>query len=119
MPSADQVPVKNPHSQHAIDTLSAQVQPRDTFIFFAGAHGTSQDGRFYLIPQDYSGDGDPAALEERAIGQDMLQDWFANRIRAKKVVILLDTCESGALIAGHLRSRIIDSGVGSGRGTLA
>src|SRR5262249_23712903 len=70
---------------------------------FAAAHGTSKNGRFYLIPQDYQ--GGPGALEQRAIGQDQLQDWLANRIKAKRALILLDTCESGALVAGYLRSR--------------
>jgi hypothetical protein len=31
--------------------------------------------------------------------------WLANRIGTRKALILLDTCESGALIAGHKRSR--------------
>ena len=35
------------------------------------------------------------ALAQRAIDQDRLQDWLANRIKAKKAIILLDTCESG------------------------
>jgi hypothetical protein len=45
-------------------------------------------------------------LDRRAIGQDLLQDWVANRIKAKKVILLLDTCESGALVSGYTRSRI-------------
>ena len=44
-------------------------------------------------------------LRERAIGQDRLQDWVANRIKAKKALLLLDTCESGALVDGYTRSR--------------
>jgi uncharacterized caspase-like protein len=89
--------------EHAVDKLATEVLPRDTFVFFAAAHGISESGRFYLIPQDYQ--GGPDALARNAIGQDRLQDWFANRIKAKKGLILLDTCESGALVAGHLRSR--------------
>ena len=53
------------------------------------------NGRFYLIPQDYDGGTNPARLPERAIGQDRLQDWLANRIKAKKTILLLDTCEVG------------------------
>jgi hypothetical protein len=34
-----------------------------------------------------------------------LQDWIANRVKAKKAVILLDTCESGALAGGYTNSR--------------
>jgi hypothetical protein len=87
-----------------VDKIAADVHPRDSFILFAAAHGDAEKGRFYLIPQDYQS-GPPGTLAKRAIGQDDLQDWLANRIRARKAVILLDTCESGALIAGHKRSR--------------
>lgn len=90
--------------QKLVDKLAKEIDPRDTFILFAAAHGTSEQGRFYLIPQDYQ--SGPNALLARAIGQDVLQDWLANRIRAKKAIVLLDTCESGALVAGHLRSRL-------------
>jgi uncharacterized caspase-like protein len=89
-----------------IDQVATAVQPRDTFILFAAAHGKSEAGRFYLIPQDYDGGPDPTALANRAIDQATLQDWLANRIKAKRVVVLLDTCESGALVGGYLRSRI-------------
>jgi uncharacterized caspase-like protein len=68
------------------------------------AHGDAEQGRFYLIPQDYQS-GPPGTLAKRAIGQDDLQDWLANRINARKALILLDTCESGALLAGYKRSR--------------
>ena len=87
----------------AINKLATETYPRDTFILFAAAHGISENGRFYLIPQDYQ--GGPNALARNAIDQDRLQDWLANRIKAKRAIILLDTCESGALVAGHMRSR--------------
>ena len=88
-----------------IDRIGAEIGPRDTFVFYAAAHGYSKDGRFYLIPQDYQGGADPQALSRRAIGQDRLQTWIANRIKAKKAVILLDTCQSGAVIGGYARPR--------------
>jgi len=88
-----------------IKKFSQDVHARDTVILFAAAHGISVDGRFYLIPQDYQGGPDPKALAKKAIDQERLQEWLVNVIRAKKVLVLLDTCESGALIAGHRRSR--------------
>lgn len=92
------------------------IHPRDTFILFAAAHGYTDEGRFYLIPQDYTGGPIPEALKARAIDQLKLQDWIANRIKAKKALILLDTCESGALTSGYLRSRVdgpaSDAGIG-------
>jgi uncharacterized caspase-like protein len=87
-----------------IDRLSTEVHPGDTFVLFAAAHGISENGKFYLIPQDYQ--GGPGALAQKGIGQDLFQDWLANRIKAKRAIILLDTCESGALVAGLLRSRV-------------
>jgi len=86
-----------------ISKISAEVHTRDSFILFAAGHGTSENGRFYFIPQDFQ--GGPGHLAQRAIGQDRLQDWLGNRIKAKRAIILLDTCESGALVAGHARSR--------------
>ncbi len=88
-----------------VTQMGAEIQPRDTFVLFAAAHGYSNKGRYYLIPQDYQGGPDPNALAARAIDQNKLQDWIANRIRAKKALILLDTCESGALTSSHTRSR--------------
>jgi uncharacterized caspase-like protein len=87
------------------DRLAAEISPRDTFVLYAAAHGYSVGGRFYLIPQDHQGGNDPSALARNAIDQDRLQDWLANRIKAKKAVILLDTCESGALVGGYTKSR--------------
>jgi WD40 repeat protein len=91
--------------QQIIERMASEIDPRDTFVLFAAAHGTSNNGRFYLIPQDYDGGTNPVSLQERAIGQDRLQDWVANQIKAKKTILLLDTCESGALVGGYTRSR--------------
>jgi WD40 repeat protein/uncharacterized caspase-like protein len=87
-----------------VTEMAAQIAPRDTFVLYAAAHGYSRQGRFYLIPQDYQGGPDPEALATRAIDQLKLQDWIANRVRAKKALILLDSCESGALTSGYSRS---------------
>ena len=58
-----------------------------------------------MIPQDYQGGPDPVAIKTLGIGQDRIQDWIANRIKAKRALILLDTCESGALTGGYAKSR--------------
>jgi WD40 repeat protein len=88
----------------AIDAIASRIHPRDTFVLFAASHGFSHDGRFYLIPQDYDGGSNPEALNKNAIGQDRIQDWIGNRIKAKKAIVLLDTCESGALVSGRSRT---------------
>ena len=89
-----------------IGRLAGEIKPRDTFILFAAAHGASENGRFYLIPKEFQ--TGPDALAQQAIGQDLLQSWLA-RIKAKKALVLLDTCESGALVAGYRRSRTDES----------
>lgn len=91
--------------EKAVEEIAARISSRDTFILFAAAHGYSNNGRFFLVPQDYQGGADPAALASRAVGQDRLQDWIANRIKARRAVILFDTCESGALTNGYAHSR--------------
>ena len=86
--------------------MAEEVGPRDTFVLYVAGHGYSLNGNYYMIPQDYQGGAAPVALKVRAIGQDRLQDWIANRIKAKKALILLDTCESGALTGGYTKSRV-------------
>ena len=54
-----------------------------------------------------------ARSPSKTIGQDKLQDWFANRIKARRGLILLDTCESGALVASR------PSGVDAGNSEAA
>lgn len=90
--------------EKALQRLANDVRPQDTFILYVAAHGVSENGRFYLIPQDYQ--SGPRSLQGNAIGQDQLQDWIANRIKARKALLLLDTCESGALVSGATRTRI-------------
>lgn len=94
--------------ERIVTDMAPAIHPRDTFVFFVAGHGYSHQGRFYLIPPDYDGGVNPEALKSRGIGQDKLQDWIANRIKAKKALILLDTCESGALTSGYSRSRVAE-----------
>jgi WD40 repeat protein len=101
-----------------VTKMASDISPRDTFVFFAAAHGYSNNGRFFLIPQDYQGGASPEALAKRAIGQLQLQDWIANRIKAKKALILLDTCESGALTNGYEHSRVDGPAAEAGIGRL-
>ena len=102
--------------ERVIDELASQIHPRDTFVLYVAAHGASENGRFYIVPRDFQ--SGPNALAQSAIGQDRLQDWFANRIKARRAVILLDTCESGALVAGFQRSRTDAAAADAGIGRL-
>ena len=66
---------------------------------------TPAGGRYYLIPQDYQGGNNPQVAPDPRHRPGSLQDWIANRVKAKKALILLDTCEFGALVDGHTKSR--------------
>ena len=101
-----------------VTQMALQIHPRDTFVLFAAGHGYSHEGRFYLIPQDYQGGTNPTALTKLAINQARLQDWIGNRIKARKALILLDTCESGALTSGYWRSRVDDPAADASIGRL-
>ena len=86
--------------ENAFETLARTVHPRDTFVFFAAAHGKAENGVFYLMPQDFRF-GTNGSVAERGIGQQQLQAWIGNKIKAKRGIVLLDTCESGALVANE------------------
>jgi hypothetical protein len=60
---------------------------RDSYSYIKSELSHSVNGRFFLIPQDYQGGIDRAALAKNAIGQDRMQDWVANRVKAKKAII--------------------------------
>src|SRR5262249_35002422 len=89
----------------AVAKIASDISPRDTFVLYAAAHGYSLAGNYYMIPQDYQGGDDPEALKTRAVSQKRIQEWLATRIKAKRAVILFDTCESGALTGGYVKSR--------------
>ncbi len=76
----------------AVAKIASEISPRDSFVLYAAAHGYSLGGNYYMIPQDYQGGGNPDALKTRAISQERIQEWLAKRIKAKRAIILLDTC---------------------------
>jgi hypothetical protein len=70
----------------AVNEMGADIHPRDTFVLFAAGHGYSHQERFSLPGRD-----EPRRIDKFAIDQARLQEWSANRIKAKKALILLDT----------------------------
>src|SRR5262249_29633666 len=58
-----------------------------------------------LMTKDFYFDGDiDTSMAKHAVGQDKLQALIVNKIKAKRGLILLDTCESGASVAGLTRN---------------
>jgi hypothetical protein len=89
--------------EKAFEVVGKDASVHDTFVFFAAGHGSTVNGRFYLLAKDYHRDGDiDASIVSHGIGQDKLQALIANKIRAKRGLVLLDTCESGAAVTGAI-----------------
>jgi WD40 repeat protein len=90
--------------EKAFEAVAQEADVHDTFVFFAAGHGTAVNGRFHLLGQDYYSEGDTdVSIKSHGIGQEKLQAWIAN-IKAKRGLILLDSCESGAAVIGASRN---------------
>ena len=79
----------------AFAEMGSRVKSQDVFLFFLAGHGKTIEGKYYFIPQDFRFAGDDP-IREGGIDQDRWQQW-ASRIKARKSVMIYDTCESGSL----------------------
>lgn len=79
----------------AFTEMGKQAKSQDVFLFFLAGHGKTVEGKYYFIPQDFRFEGDDP-IRSHGINQDRWQEWAA-RIKAKKSVMIYDTCESGSL----------------------
>ncbi len=79
----------------AFTEMGKQAKSQDVFLFFLAGHGKTVEGKYYFIPQDFRFEGDDP-IRTKGIDQDRWQEWAA-RVKAKKSVMIYDTCESGSL----------------------
>lgn len=98
--------------------LAKSVRPNDVFVFFSAGHGKTLDGRFFFIPQDFTGTT-LASIREQGIGHATWQEWFS-LIPAQKSLLLFDSCESGTLtesvVGRELRFRAANDLLGNATG---
>ncbi len=87
--------VTEPKLAAAFAEMGRKVQTQDVFLFFLAGHGKTVEGKYYFIPQDFRFDGDDP-FRAHGIDQDRWQEWAAG-VKAKKSVMIYDTCESGSL----------------------
>jgi uncharacterized caspase-like protein len=88
----------------AFEAVTQEAEIQDTFVFFAAGHGTAVQGLFHLLAKDYHREGEiDASIRRYGVSQEKLQAWIAD-IKAKRGLILLDTCESGAAVTGASRN---------------
>jgi len=78
----------------ALDSLK-QLRPEDLFVFYIASHGTVDEGEYFLITSNV-GSLRTEKLRTDAISQNLLKEAVAN-IPATKKLIIIDTCNAGAL----------------------
>lgn len=80
----------------ALEELSNRSQPQDSVVVYLGGHGFKDEaGEYHFIPPDM------ASLDElgtRSVDQTLLVDKLSN-VRVENLMLMLDTCYSGAFPA--------------------
>src|SRR5207245_8238804 len=71
------------------------MQRSDVFVLYLAGHGLALDGEYYFIPQDLIYENQDA-IRTKALGQKILRD-FLGTVPALKGLVILDTCNAGAL----------------------
>ena len=80
--------------------ISKKIKPDDVFVFYVSGHGSLVGGDYYFITHDFAdSDGD---IDEYGISKRDIADYFTP-IKARKNLIILDSCHSGAAIDSGAR----------------
>jgi uncharacterized caspase-like protein len=81
---------------------SARSGPNDVVVLTVASHGLTEDDTFYILPADIPGKGMNVTPEllSKAVSADDLYAWLVD-LDAKEIILILDTCESGAALGGE------------------
>ncbi|MGD2029826.1 MAG: caspase family protein, partial [Desulfobacterales bacterium] len=83
--------------------LATKVQPYDVFVLYLAGHGITLDGRYHFLPYDFRYRNQDS-IRNDAINQDHFQRWLS-RIKARKSLVLMDTCNSGSFTKAQFVQR--------------
>ncbi len=83
--------------------LATKVQPNDVFVLYLAGHGITLDGRYHFLPYDFRYRNEDS-IRNDAINQDHFQEWLS-RIKARKSLVLMDTCNSGSFTKAQFIQR--------------
>ncbi len=89
--------------KQAFNKIAKQAKTNDVFVLYLAGHGLTLDSRYHFLPVDFRYRNDDS-VRKHAINQDHLQKWMAG-IKARKSLILLDTCNSGSYVQAQAVSR--------------
>ncbi len=106
--------------ERAFEDLAGRVKSNDVFVLYLAGHGTVlDDGRYYFIPYELRYENQEA-LRDGSIDQGKLRTLLGS-IPALKSLMMLDTCNSGALaVRGLAEKAAIDRLMrATGRNVLA
>jgi len=81
--------------------LTPQVRPEDVFVVYLAGHGAALDGEYHFLPWEVRYTSQQA-LRDQGLNQEALRK-LLQMIPAKKTLLLLDTCSSGAFAMGPSR----------------
>jgi len=83
--------------------MATQVETHDVLVLYLAGHGITQDGRYHFLPYDFRYRNEDS-IRKSAINQNHLQKWLAN-IKARKTLVLMDTCNSGSFTKAQVVHR--------------
>jgi WD40 repeat protein len=84
----------------AFEDIAAKARPEDTFVVYLAGHGVVVGGRYFFIPYEFrarEGVATRKDLEEHALSVEDLEA-YEKKVAARKRIVVLDTCHSGAAI---------------------
>jgi WD40 repeat protein len=80
-----------------VQSMATNQPGQDVAVILVSSHGEVIDGQFYLVPYDFIANGSKNAATSSAVSANE----FAKKVQALaehgKVLVLLDTCHSGAV----------------------
>lgn len=79
-----------------LDALKLPAKPQDVVIIYMAGHGLAIDGQYYFLPYELA-DSDDKTVKAAGVRQDEIIAAL-QAVKARKVLLLLDTCQSGALV---------------------
>lgn len=99
----------------AMNEIQKTVHPEDLFVFYVASHGTVDEGEYFLVTSNV-GATSTARLRQDAIPQTLLKELLGN-VPATKKLIVLDTCNSGQMVAQDMQSKFQTRGLSEDRAT--
>jgi hypothetical protein len=88
-----------------LDALAARAQPRDTVLIFFSGHGARVGDESALVPVDC----DIQRVAQTTLSEQELSAALA-RIKAERLVVLIDACHAGAAVSFKSAGAALDLG---------